>query len=163
MPFLLVLARAIHSLAKIGEDLHIDPSESGLAIRTVNGTKSAFVSYSFKTSFFSSYSLRSAQNTNYSRNDIGTSTQQSKPGDNENINDSGVDSKCRVTMRASKFYTTTGHKISVWTVIFSLLPIHLQKTKIIISLLGNNDCIQIYWPIRENCRIVLDCHLPSIK
>ena len=113
MPFLLVLARAIHSLAKIGEDLHIDPSESGLAIRTVNGTKSAFVSYSFKTSFFSSYSLRSAQNTNYSRSGIGTSTQQSKPEDNENINDSGVDSKCRVTMRASKFYTTTGHKISV--------------------------------------------------
>ena len=93
--------------------MYIDPSESGLAIRTANGTKSAFVSYSFKTSFFSSYSLRSAQNTNYSRNDIGTSTQQSKPSDNENVNGSGDDSKCRVTMRASKFYTTTGHKISV--------------------------------------------------
>jgi len=94
-----VLARAIHSLAKIGEDLYIDPSESGLAIRTANGTKSAFVSYSFKTSFFSSYSLISAQNTNHTRNDISTSTQLSKHGNNENINGSGDDSKCRVTMR----------------------------------------------------------------
>ena len=153
--FLLVLARAIHSLAKIGEDLYIDPSESGLAIRTANGTKSAFVSYSFKTSFFSSYSLISAQNTNHTRNDISTSTQLSKHGNNENINGSGDDSKCRVTMRASKFFATTWHKI--------LLQIHVQKSKIFISLLGNNDCIQIYWSIRENRRIMLNCCLPSIK
>ena len=51
----LVLTRAIHSLGKIGEDLYIEAQEDGLALRTMNSSRSAFVSYLFNPGFFSSY------------------------------------------------------------------------------------------------------------
>lgn len=54
----LVLARAFHALAKIGEELHFEPTESGLVIKTVNSSKSAFSSFHFRSEFFLTYSWR---------------------------------------------------------------------------------------------------------
>ena len=103
-----VLARAIHSLAKIGEELYIDPCDEGLAFRTVNSNRAAFVSYTFKPSFFSSYSHKLVADLNNSRLDIATSftqrqSQKAKES-NENNNETIDDSKCKVTMRVSKSY-----------------------------------------------------------
>lgn len=52
----LVLARAIHSLAKIGDELHIEPTENGLTLKTVNSSKSAYSAFSFHIPFFLNYS-----------------------------------------------------------------------------------------------------------
>ena len=37
-----IFARAVHSLAKIGDDLYLDAGESGLAISTINSSRSAY-------------------------------------------------------------------------------------------------------------------------
>lgn len=50
-----IFARAVHSLAKIGDDLYLDAGESGLAISTINSSRSAYATYSFRAAFFSSY------------------------------------------------------------------------------------------------------------
>nr|SVE73091.1 EOG090X0A9P [Ceriodaphnia reticulata] len=50
-----VLARAIHSLAKIGDELHIEPTENGLTLKTVNSSKSAYSAFSFHVPFFLDY------------------------------------------------------------------------------------------------------------
>ena len=105
-----VFARAIHSLAKIGEELYVDPSIDGLAIRTVNSSRSAFVSYTFKPSFFSSYSHQSKTNANSSRSGIVSPASQQIPKatDIDNVEETSFqglnDSKCRVTMRVSSIF-----------------------------------------------------------
>ncbi|XP_046638173.1 cell cycle checkpoint control protein RAD9A-like isoform X2 [Daphnia pulicaria] len=50
-----VLARAIHSLAKIGDELHISPMENGLTLKTVNASKSAYSAFNFHLPFFLDY------------------------------------------------------------------------------------------------------------
>lgn len=105
-----MFARAIHSLAKIGEELYVDPSIDGLAIRTVNSSRSAFVSYTFKPSFFSSYSHQSKTNANSSRSGIVSPASQQIPKatDIDNVEETSFkglnDSKCRVTMRVSRIF-----------------------------------------------------------
>lgn len=47
--------RAIHCIAKIGDDLYVDPQVDGLALRSMNSSRSAFVSFLFNPSFFSMY------------------------------------------------------------------------------------------------------------
>ncbi|ELT91717.1 hypothetical protein CAPTEDRAFT_148357 [Capitella teleta] len=50
-----VFGRAVHSLSKIGEEIYFEPLDDGLALRTVNLSRSAFASFIFRPSFFSIY------------------------------------------------------------------------------------------------------------
>eukprot|EP00095_Tigriopus_kingsejongensis_P001639 snap_masked-scaffold121_size336169-processed-gene-2.1 protein:Tk01639 transcript:snap_masked-scaffold121_size336169-processed-gene-2.1-mRNA-1 annotation:"cell cycle checkpoint control protein rad9a" len=54
-PNVKAFARAIHALAKIGEELYLVPQTDGLALRTINSSKSAFASFLFNPNFFSVY------------------------------------------------------------------------------------------------------------
>lgn len=55
-----VLAKAIHSFARIGNELYVEAdSQTGLSLRTVNMTKSAFSSIIFNLEFFSSFVVKS--------------------------------------------------------------------------------------------------------
>lgn len=83
--FPLVLARAIHSLAKIGDELHIEPTENGLVLKTVNSSKSAFSSFRFHVPFFLCYS-------HISENTVQPSTAAS-----QNVNPTVV--KCKLPMK----------------------------------------------------------------
>lgn len=74
-----VFGRAIHSLAKIGEELYVEPSSKGVAFRTVNSSRSAFASYTFSSGFFSQY-------------DDGSLNQEKDAGE-ETV-------KCKVAMKA---------------------------------------------------------------
>ncbi|XP_045134586.1 cell cycle checkpoint control protein RAD9A-like isoform X1 [Portunus trituberculatus] len=47
--------RAIHALAKVGEELYIEPNQSGVSFRTISSSRSAFFSYNFGNSFFTFY------------------------------------------------------------------------------------------------------------
>ena len=78
-----VLARAIHSLAKIGDELHIAPTENGLTLKTVNASKSAYSAFNFHIPFFLDYSH------------ISENTVQADPDDDTVI-------KCKLPMKVWK-------------------------------------------------------------
>lgn len=57
-----VVARAVHSLAKVGDEIFIQPGEDELLFRTINSAKSAFAEFRMCRSFFSSFSFPTPQN-----------------------------------------------------------------------------------------------------
>ena len=50
-----VLSRALHSLARIGDELFVEPSADELVFRTVNMAQSAYGAVTFQKRFFSCY------------------------------------------------------------------------------------------------------------
>ncbi|XP_075569121.1 cell cycle checkpoint control protein RAD9A [Pelecanus crispus] len=50
-----VLGRAVHSLSRIGDELYLEPTDSGLSLRAVNSSRSAFASFLFAPLFFQLY------------------------------------------------------------------------------------------------------------
>ncbi|XP_061855887.1 cell cycle checkpoint control protein RAD9A [Colius striatus] len=50
-----VLGQAVHSLSRIGDELYLEPTDSGLSLRTVNSSRSAFASFLFAPLFFQLY------------------------------------------------------------------------------------------------------------
>lgn len=73
-----VLGRAIHAMAKIGDDLYIEGLPEGLVLRTINSSDSAYCKILFAKAFFTYY------NNDYFKVD----------GDNECL-------KCKISMKSA--------------------------------------------------------------
>lgn len=58
--FLLVIAKAIQSLSKVGKELFIEADVLGLQMRTINATQSAVGSIRFSRSMFETFQLPSS-------------------------------------------------------------------------------------------------------
>jgi len=58
-----LLGKAIHCLAKIGDEVYLEPTRDSLALRTVNSSRSAYATYNFGSSFFSSIEPNTAMGT----------------------------------------------------------------------------------------------------
>ncbi|KAL6258871.1 hypothetical protein P5V15_010816 [Pogonomyrmex californicus] len=52
-----ILARAIHMLARIGDEMYVIPQQEAISFRTVNMAKSAYSDFIFHKNFFSYYAL----------------------------------------------------------------------------------------------------------
>ena len=50
-----VFGRAVHALARIGDELYVDPERAAVSLRTVNSSRSAYASVEFQAAFFSQY------------------------------------------------------------------------------------------------------------
>lgn len=62
-----VFGKTVHALSKFGDDLYIEPLEKGLALKTVNSSRSAFAFVLFAPNFFIKYQNRSPGDTSTSR------------------------------------------------------------------------------------------------
>ena len=56
-----ILAKAIHTLAKIGDEMYIEPQKDALSFRTVNMANSAYADFTFFQNFFSYYNYGDLQ------------------------------------------------------------------------------------------------------
>ena len=85
-----VFARALHAMAKIGEDLYLSPQSDGLALRAMNSSRSAFASFLFDPVFFSEFDLKS---------------------ENESEEGNSSDIKCKITMKVSRLFSVRWIKV----------------------------------------------------
>lgn len=85
-----VLAKAVHSFARIGNELFLEAQTDGLSIRTVNRTKSAFAMILFNQDFFSNYDMTPTAPPAADAMETDAST----------VVDSGFDNKCKVSVKS---------------------------------------------------------------
>jgi len=52
-PNVKLLGKAIHCLARVGDEVYLEPTHESLALRTVNSSRSAYATFNFGQSFFS--------------------------------------------------------------------------------------------------------------
>lgn len=57
LTFLTVLARAIHALAKVGDEMYMQPLQDALMLKTVNMANSAYADFTFHENFFTYYNI----------------------------------------------------------------------------------------------------------
>lgn len=57
----LVLAKAIHALAKIGDEMYVQPQEDSISFRAVSMSNSAYVQFTMFKNYFSYYTFGDLQ------------------------------------------------------------------------------------------------------
>lgn len=60
-----VLAKAVNSFSRIGNELYLEATQNGLILRTVNDSQTAFAVMSFETGFFSDFKIDRTNSDEY--------------------------------------------------------------------------------------------------
>lgn len=117
-----IVARAVHSLAKVGDEIFIQPAEDELLFRTINSAKSAFAEFRMCRSFFSSFSFPTPQN----------------------------DTECKITMKSciNVFRSVHGMDKQVENCEIRIKP---QSTQVVFQIKFINSSVKKYYlPVIEN-------------
>jgi hypothetical protein len=133
-----VLARAVHALCRIGDELYVEPEPEKISFRAVSASKSAYASFTFFESFFSYY--------NYEQ-------QWSQE----------EDVTCKVSMKVRKCLLPHNFKYFFMVWLFSVPVLWLSNNKYVDSL-----CIKLAMRIihsvkRHKRRAPLDFYFPEAK
>lgn len=85
-----IFGKTIHCLSKIGDEIYFEPLEQSISLKTINSSRSTFVSYSFKKKFFTHFDndLKSKLND--------TLIDDSRFGDDPNEIQSEEQFKCKI-------------------------------------------------------------------
>jgi len=113
-----LLGRAVHSLAKIGDDIYIEPQADSLTLRAVNSSRSAYATYSFEAAFFSSIELGAT-----------------KAGDEEE--------RCKVTVR-SLLLAFRSLSVLEKTVESCRLETNVEEDKLLLTLLCRHSIKKVF-------------------
>ena len=92
-----MFARALHAMAKIGEDLYLSPQRDGLALRTMNTSRSAFASFLFEPVFFTLFDLESGGRSGNADAEEAGDEAGDEAGERRKKRPS--DSNCKITMK----------------------------------------------------------------
>ena len=129
-----VLARAIHALCRIGDELYVEPEPAKISFRAVSSSKSAYASFTFFESFFSYY--------NYEQ-------QWSQE----------EDVTCKVSMKVRKYLHVLHFKSFFMVWLFSLPVSWLSNNKYVYNLY-----IYLTHSFkRHKHRVPLDFYFPEVK
>ncbi|CAH1389731.1 unnamed protein product [Nezara viridula] len=126
-----IVARAVHSLAKVGDEIFIQPAEDELLFRTINAAKSAFAEFRMCRSFFSSFSFSPPQN----------------------------DTECKITMKSciNVFRSVHGMDKQVENCEIRIKP---QSSQIVFQIKFINSSVKKYYlPVIENDQ--LEAQIPT--
>ncbi|XP_054265871.1 cell cycle checkpoint control protein RAD9A isoform X1 [Macrosteles quadrilineatus] len=131
-----ILAKAFHSLGKIGDDLFIEPHPDHIAFRTVNMAESAYAYFIFTKLFFSSFLFA------------------------EEDNEDGL--RCKIAMKSllAIFKFPHGDRLIEWC----QLRLDTNDTKVIFQMRYSYGCTKTYFlPIMDNETLQAnyskdDCH-----
>ncbi len=63
--FFPVLAKAINSFSRIGNELYLEATQNGLILRTVNESQTAFAVMNFETGFFTDFKIDRSNSDEY--------------------------------------------------------------------------------------------------
>lgn len=61
-----VLAKAVNSFSRIGNELYLEATQNGLILRTVNDSQTAFAVMNFETGFFTDFKIDRSDSDEYS-------------------------------------------------------------------------------------------------
>ena len=94
-----MFARALHAMAKIGEDLYLSPQRDGLALRTMNTSRSAFASFLFEPQFFAVFDLEAEGSGSGAGDEAGDEAEEEDDDAGERRKKRAADSNCKITMK----------------------------------------------------------------
>ena len=117
----------MQALAKIGEELYLEPKPEGLALRTMNSSRSAVMSFKFDRHFFDYYEEKSEDDLQRIPDNTNPETSSQNP------------SKCRLMMRSILMVFNRLNVLVMY--IFAMFFLQMNELKTVFLFIIGKDCL----------------------